>query len=557
MPHPPSGTLPQVTVLLVVVGAMLAAVLLAGAGDRLRLPWPVLLLLLGAAAAFVPGIEAPDIDPELILPLFLPPLLYATAQRTSWALFRSRWRAIAFLAVGLVVATVAAVAGTLVALTAVPVAAALALGAAVAPPDPVAVEAVAGPLRVPRRLVATLQSEGLFNDATSLVVFTTAITAASAGGGLGGVSIFLEFVYGAAVAVVLGVVAAWLVRRLLDRLTDLVAGNGLTLVLPFAVYLAADALGASGVIAVVVTALQMRQHSDADASAARLAAASFWNVVELLVTGVAFALIGLELRTVVEQADRSLGGILAHAGVVCVVVIGVRGVWMTAAWLTYGGRRAARSEERAPVTAAETVVLTWAGMRGLATLALALAIPLTLDDGSAFPDRAELVIIACSVLVVTLVGPGLTLPWLVRRLGLREEDGVAEEAERRLADRARRAALDELTAVDREALGIDDEQGEQVLDALRGRFARIGRSLAGDDVPRPGEEDDDVDRDYTERLARMQRRREQWNRLQSVALAAARREVVAARAEPGVDPEVADRVLRRLDVRTLGGGFAP
>ncbi|WP_433803246.1 Na+/H+ antiporter [Actinomycetospora sp. CA-084318] len=542
------------TVLLVVVGAMLAAVLLAGAGDRLRLPWPVLLLLLGAAAAFVPGIDAPDIDPELILPLFLPPLLYATAQRTSWALFRQRWRAIAFLAVGLVVATVAAVAGTLVALTAVPVAAAIALGAAVAPPDPVAVEAVAGPLRVPRRLVATLQSEGLFNDATSLVVFTTAIAAASAGGDLGGVAILLRFVAGAVVAVVLGVVAAWLARQLLDRLTDVVAGNGLTLVLPFAVYLAADALGASGVIAVVVTALQMRQHADADASEARLAAASFWSVVEMLVTGVAFALIGLELRTVVEQADRSLGEILAHAGIVCLVVVGVRAAWMTTIWLTSAGPAVRRGGERAPATAAETVVLTWAGMRGLATLALALAIPLALDDGSPFPDRAELVIIACSVLVVTLVGPGLTLPWLVRRLGLREDDGVAAEAERRLADRARRAALDELAAVDRDALGIDDEQGGQVLDAIRGRFARIGRALAGDDAPRPGDEDDDVDADYAARLARLQRRREQWQRLQAVALAAARREVVAARAEPGVDPEVADRVLRRLDVRTLGAG---
>ncbi|MEJ2871391.1 Na+/H+ antiporter [Actinomycetospora sp. OC33-EN08] len=538
------------TVLLVVVGAMLAAVLLAGAGDRLRLPWPVLLLLLGAAAAFVPGIEAPDIDPELILPLFLPPLLYATAQRTSWALFRQRWRAIAFLAVGLVLATVASVAGTLVALTGVPVVAALALGAAVAPPDPVAVEAVAGPLRVPRRLVATLQSEGLFNDATSLVVFTTAVAAATAGGELGGVAIAANFLYGAVVAIVLGVVAAWLARQLLDRLTDVVAGNGLTLVLPFAVYLGADALGASGVIAVVVTALQMRQHSDADASEARLAAASFWSVVELLVTGVAFALIGLELRAVVEQADRALGEILAHAAIVCLVVVGVRALWMTAAWRL--NARSAAAPERAPASAAETVVLTWAGMRGLATLALALALPITLDDGSPFPDRAELVIVACSVLVVTLVGPGLTLPWLVRVLGLREDDDVVAEAERRLATRARRAALDELGTVDRAALGVDDEQGEQVLDELRSRFARIGRSLAADDAPRPGGEDDDGDDDYRERLARLRRRREQWQRLQAVALAAARREVVAARAEPGTDPEVADRVLRRLDVRSIG-----
>jgi monovalent cation/hydrogen antiporter len=539
-----------VPVLLVVVGAMLAAVLFAGAGDRLRLPWPVLLLLLGAAAAFVPGIEAPDIEPELILPLFLPPLLYATAQRTSWALFRLRWRTIAFLAVGLVVVTVAAVAGTLVALTGIGVAAALAIGAAVAPPDPVAIEAVAGPLRVPRRLVATLQSEGLFNDATALVIFQTAAAAAVAGNDLGALGVALGFVYGAAVAVAVGFAAAWLARRVLDRLTDVVASNGLTLVLPFAVYLAADALHASGVIAVVVAALQLRQHSDADASEARLSGAAFWNVVEMLVTGVAFALIGLELRTVIGQADRALGTILAHAAIVCGVVVGVRVLWMGLALLRIRAGRPAPTERAVPSTAGEALVLAWAGMRGLATLALALALPTTLDTGAPFPDRAELVIVACSVLVVTLVGPGVTLPVLVRALGLREDVDAAGEAERRMAARARRAALDELSTIDREALGVDDEQGEQVLDELRSRFARMGPALSGDGV-RPQDTDDDRDDDYRERLARLRRRREQWGRLQSVALAAARREVVAARAEPGTDPEVADRVLRRLDVRSL------
>ncbi len=542
-------------VLLVVVGAMLAAVLLAGAGDRLRLPWPVLLLLLGAAAAFVPGIEAPDIEPDLILPLFLPPLLYATAQRTSWALFRLRWRTIAFLAIGLVIATVAAVAGTLVALTGVGLAAALALGAAVAPPDPVAVEAVAGPLRVPRRLVATLQSEGLFNDAIALVIFQTAVAAAVAGNELGAVGLALGFVYGAVVAVAIGFVAAWLARRVLDRLTDVVASNGLTLVLPFAVYLAADALGASGVIAVVVAALQLRQHSDADASEARLTGSAFWNVVEMLVTGVAFALIGLELRAVVEQADRSLDTILVHAAIVCGVVVAVRLAWMLVALLGIRGGRPTPAERAVPSTVGEALVLAWAGMRGLATLALALALPTTLDSGAPFPDRAELVIVACSVLVVTLVGPGLTLPVLVRVLGLREDADAAGEAERGLAARARRAALDELSTVDREALGVDDEQGEQVLDELRTRFARVGAALSGDDAPRPDDPDGERAEDYRQRLARLQRRREQWARLQAVALAAARREVVAARAEPGTDPEVADRVLRRLDVRSLSRGL--
>lgn len=540
------------SVLLVVVGAMLAAVLLAGLGDRLRLPWPALMVVVAAAAAFVPGIDAPDIEPDLILPLFLPPLLYATAQRTSWSLFRARWRSIAFLAVGLVVATVAATAATVWALVpGIGVAAAVAIGAAVAPPDPVAVEAVAGPVGMPRRLVAVLQSEGLFNDATALVVFQAATAAAVAQRGVDA-GLLLRFVYGAVAAVVVGLVLAALARLVLARLTDPVTSSALTLVLPFAVYLAADAIGASGVVAVVVAALQTRERADADAVEERLTGVAFWNVVEMLVTGVAFALVGLELRAVVEQAGPGLGTILIHAAVVCGVVVGVRAAWMAVARVLLGrpSSRAGR-QGAAPRDTREAVVLTWSGMRGLATLALALALPRVTESGSPFPGRAELIVIAGAVLTVTLLGPGFTLPLLLRVLGVREGAEVAEEAERRLAGRARRAALDELRAVDREALGVDDETGEQVLDELRSRFARLGTTLSGDDA-RTAETSGDPDAaDYRERLAALNRRRQQWGRLQSVALAAARREVLAARTEVGVDPEVADRVLRRLDVRSL------
>ncbi len=166
-------------VLLLLVGLMLGAVLLVGVGDRLRLPWPALMVLLGAAVAVVPGLpDGIDLDPDLILPLFLPPLLYATAQRTSWSVFRARWRSILLLAVALVLATVAAVAGTAYLLVpGIGLTAAVALGAMVAPPDPVAVEAVAGPVRIPRRLLSVLQAEGLFNDATALVVFQAAVLA--------------------------------------------------------------------------------------------------------------------------------------------------------------------------------------------------------------------------------------------------------------------------------------------------------------------------------------------------------------------------------------------
>ncbi len=549
------------TVLILVVGGMVAAVLLVGVGDRLRLPWPALMVVVGGAAAFVPGIEAPDIDPELILPLFLPPLLFATAQRASWALFRTRWRTIALLAVGLVLATIAAVAGTVVWLVpGLATSAALAVGAAVAPPDPVAVEAVAGPLRIPRRLVATLQSEGLFNDATALVVFQAAVAATVSGTSTGAV-LALGFVYGAVAAVVVGLVAASVVRAVISRLTDEVAPSALTLVLPFGVYLAADAIGASGVIAVVVAALQMRQSSEADDSRRRLTDGAFWDVVEMLVTAVAFALIGLELREVVLGAGDGLGRMLAHAGIVCAVVLIVRAVWMAASLLVVRrrlaragpGTRGTSLGSAAPRTAREAVVLTWSGMRGLATLALALALPLTTDDGvTPFPGRAELTVIAAAVIVVTLLGPGFTLPLLLRLLGVRASEEAEQEAERRLAGRARQAALTELAALDREAIGVDDAVGEEVLGELRARFARLGTTLAGDDTTAvPAAVGDEVAEDYRDRLAALARRRDQWGRLQAVALAAARREVLAARAEPGTDPELADRVLQRLDVRTL------
>src|SRR5690606_18995514 len=314
---------------------MLAAVLLTAAGDRLRLPWPVLMVLLGVGVGAIPGLpHAFDIDPELILPLFLPPLLFATAQRTTWALFRAQWRSIALLAVALVAVTIAAVAGTAFALVpGITLTAAVALGAMVAPPDPVAVEAVAGPVRMPRRLLAVLQSEGLFNDATALVVFQTAVLVTVQGGQLSASELLLRFVLGAAGAVLLGLAFARLARLIKDRVNDPTARSALTVVLPFAVYLAAEELHASGVVAVVVVALELRRTSAVDEAADRIVQRSFWNVVELLVTGVAFGLIGLDLRQVVDEAGEDLPRMLAHAAVVCAVVVGVRAVWMIGAWL--------------------------------------------------------------------------------------------------------------------------------------------------------------------------------------------------------------------------------
>ena len=522
-------------ILLLIVGLMLAAVVLVGVGDRLRLPWPALMVVLGIVVAFVPGLpDSFDLDPDLILPLFLPPLLFATAQRTSWALFRARWRTIAFLAVALVALTVAAVAGTAAALVpGLGLTGAVALGAMVAPPDPVAVEAVAGPVQMPRRLLSVLQSEGLFNDATALVIFQAAVLATVQDTELRVPLLLLQFVVGALGAVVLGLVVAWVARQVTARVTDATGRSALTLVLPFAVYLAAEEVHASGVVAVVVVALQMRATSDADEAEERLVQRSFWDVVEMLVTGVAFGLIGLDLRLAVEAAETGLAEMLLHTAVVVAVVFAVRALWMVGACSVL---RRSPDVSAAPRTKREAVVLTWCGMRGLATLALALSLPEATASGAAFPARAEMVVIACTVLVATLLLPGFTLPALVRALGVAEDAGAEHAAEEVVARRARKAALERMTA-EEHAADLPDE----VSATLHDRMSGLSRLLRGE----PPTADD------RDRLEALRRGRDVVQRIQNEALAAARAEVLAARREPGIDPEAADRVLMRLDLRTV------
>ncbi len=519
------------TLLVLIIAVMAASVVVIGIGDRLSLPWPALMVILGAVVAFVPGTGEINVEPELILPLFLPPLLYATARRTSWAMFRSRWRSVAGLALALTTVTIALVAGTAWALVpGITLTAAVALGAAVAPPDPVAVEAVAGPLNVPRRLLSVLRSEGLFNDAVSLVVFQAATAALMRGEGLD-LGVVVRFFYGLVVAVLVGVAIAWLAGRLRDRLTDVTGRNALSLVLPFAAYILADEIGASGVIAVVVAALQVRGQQNADQGQDRLSGGAMWDVVEMLVTGVAFALVGADLRGVIDDAGDQLPGMLVHAAVVVVVVIGLRAVWMFVALPIV---RRSHDPSSAPRTWQEALVLTWCGMRGLATLALALALPMTVAGGEPFPARTELVVIACSVLVVTLLGQAFTLPPLLRALGVSEDTEAAQAEETHISQRARKAARG--VFLDSQMLS---DSNPEVTEEIKARLDRLNAMLS-DETPDP---------DYRARREQSQQRRDRMAHLQARALDAARAEVLAARSEPGTDPDAADRVLRRLDLR--------
>ncbi|WP_055491822.1 Na+/H+ antiporter [Streptomyces sp. TP-A0356] len=517
---------------------LLGAVVSVPVGDRFRLPAPVLMTLLGIVLAVLDFVPDVNIPPGLILPALLPPLLYAAVRRTSWRQFAANRRPIFLLAVALVFVTtvcVAAVAHAIV--PGLPIAAAIALGALVAPPDPVAATAVAGQLGLPRRLVSILEGEGLFNDVTAIVLYHVAI-AAAVSGTFSLPHALLELALSAAVALGVGLALGWAANKLLDLLGDATLQIGLTLLVPYASYVLAEELHGSGVLAVLTTALFLAEYAaDPDDVMMRLAGHTFWDIVDTLVTGVAFGLIGLELHHAFRTASGRWGQMLGWAAAIVAVVVLVRLAWLLpATWLTKRLHAKRDHDEDIPTSWRETVVMWWSGMRGVASVALALAIPLKRDDGSPFPDRNEIVFIAFGVIMATLVLQGLTLPWLVKKLGVRADTEREKEFERALATRAAKAAKRRLKEIE-EVEELPEELSEQLLRRAFDIGARISPDL-GDEERREA---------YEQRARRMKRLR----RIQGEMLSAARHEVLAARSEPGSDPEVVDRVLRHLDVRSL------
>ncbi|MFF0449511.1 Na+/H+ antiporter [Streptomyces sp. NPDC004609] len=517
---------------------LLGAVVTVPLGQRFDLPAPVLMTLAGAGVAFLPFVPTVDFPPEFILPLVLPPLLYASVQRTSWRQFAANVRPILLLAVALVFVTTAAVAVVADSIVpGLPIAAAVALGALVAPPDPVAATAVAGRLGLPRRLVSILEGEGLFNDVTAIVLYHVAIAAAVTGTFSLPVAAG-QLVLSAVVAVAVGLALGWLSNRLMGLLGDPTLQVGLSLMVPFVSYVLAEEMRGSGVLAVLTTALFVAEHSaDADDVMGRLAGNTFWDIVDTLVTGVAFGLIGLELHNVFGTADGRIGAMLAWGAAITGVVVGVRLLWLLpATWLAKRLHTRRDYDEDIPVSWRETVVMWWSGMRGVASVALALAIPLRTDSGEPFPARGEIVFIAFVVILSTLLLQGLTLPWLVRRLGVRADTDAERELEHELAIRAARAARHRLREIE-EVEDLPEEVSERL---HRGAY-EVGARISPDIV-------DEERRDWYSRRAQRLRT---VQRIQREMLSAARHEVLAARSEPGADPEIVDRVLRHLDVRSL------
>ncbi|MBP0460032.1 Na+/H+ antiporter [Streptomyces montanisoli] len=520
--------------LLLLVGAVVTVPL----GTRLGLPPPVLMTLIGIVCALLPFVPNVHVPPQYILPLLLPPLLYAAVQRTSWRQFAANKRPIFLLAVALVFITTVAVATVANAIVpGLPVAAAVALGALVAPPDPVAATAVAGSLGLPRRLVSILEGEGLFNDVVAIVLYDVAI-AAVVSGTFSWPEAAGELVLSAVVAVAVGLGLGWLSNKLMSLLGDATLQIGLTLLVPFVSYVLADELHGSGVLAVLTVALFLAEHTaDADDVMGRLAGNSFWEIVDTLVTGVAFGLIGLELHNAFGIGGGHVWSLVRWGATIAGVVVVVRFLYLLpAAWVTRKLHSLRDLDEEIPTSWRESVVMWWSGMRGVASVALALAVPLTTDDGRPFPGRDEIVFIAFSVIIATLVVQGLTLPWLVRRLGVTSDTDAERKLEHGLAVRAARAARHRLKEI---------EDVEELPDELTERLTRTAFDIGARISPIV------VEDERKEWFARRVSYAKTLRRIQRDMMSAARHEVLSARNEPGADPEIVDRVLRHLDMRSL------
>jgi Na+/H+ antiporter len=453
----------------VLVFLLLAVALLAGMGLRSGVPYPVALVLGGLVIGLVPGLPSPELDPEIVFFVFLPPLLYSAAVTTSWPDLRAEWRPIALLAVGLVLLTIAAVAEVAHLLMDIPWAAAFTLGAVLGPTDPVSAAAVLDRLGVTGHTKTVLEGESLVNDGTGLVAYKLALAAVGSTAGSPPHVVF-KFVEVAAGGVAIGLAAGWVFARLRNFVKDPSLDVTLSVVTPFVAYVPAERLHVSGVLATVAAGVYIGARSlDIIEAGTRLRTLSFWESATFLLDGLLFVLIGAQIPSIldgIEGADTLQ--LCGYALIVTAVVMGMRMLWMLIVPPLLHSH----------TPRAERVVIGWSGMRGGVSLAAALAI------GGDFPDRDLVLFVAYAVIVLTLVVPGLTLAPLLRAVGLGEsEEQRRRDAEARL--RITRAALERL-----EDLG---EQGapEHLVTRLRDRYeSRIQRLET-----RLGDEEADRDTD--------------------------------------------------------------
>jgi monovalent cation/hydrogen antiporter len=438
-----------------IIGLLAAVGLLMWAASRLRLPYPIFLVLGGLAIAFVPGLPSVALQPSMVFLLFLPPLLYHAGLMTSWRDFRANARPISLLAVALVLVTTVVVAVVAHYLTGMPWAAAFVLGAIISPPDAVAATSVLQRLRVPKRIVTILEGESLVNDATALVALSFAIEAARTGS-FSLVSATGQFFVVALGGVVIGYFVGMVIAFFRKHVShDDSLGVVLSLLTPYIAFLPAELCKVSGVLSVVTCGVYLgRLAPKLIGTTQRIRLFTVWDSLVLLLNGVVFILIGLTLPEVVKRLGTdTLFTLTMHTLLIGLAAIAVRALLVApVGWY-----------ERLPRS--WLVLIGWAGMRGIVSLAAALAIPLLIADEKPFPYRDEIVFITFGVILITLVGQGLTLGPLVRLLKLDAGDQDARE----LALARRELAFAALARLD--VMEITDGTAPNLIEEVRREYA--------------------------------------------------------------------------------------
>ena len=506
---------------------------IAAAARRTPVPAPLLLVAAGLVVSYVPGVPEYTLDPHIVLPLVLPPLLYTSATDSSYLDLRAQLRPVALLSVGYVLfATVVVGWAAYRIVPGLPLPAALVLGAVVAPPDAVAATAVARRVGLPSRITTILQGESLVNDATAITAYRVALAAAVGEGATwaGGIGEFLlAAVGGVGFGLVLMVPIHWLRTHLKEALLQ----NTLSLLIPFVAYAAAEQVHASGVLAVVVVALYLGHRAWEVDFATRLQEEAVWKMVAFVLESAVFALIGLQLPVVVRGLGEYEGLTAAwYAVAVFLVVVAARFAWVYPAAFLPRILSARIREGEANPTWKGAFVISWAGMRGVVSLAIAFSIPLTMHGGEDFPGRNLILFLTFTTVIGTLVVQGVTLPPLIRLLKLPGRDQQAETlAEANAQAQASRVAeqrLDELLSDERNALPPPlADRLRQVLERRRNAvWERLGQVN-----PLTGETVDDT-----------------YRRLSREMISAERRVFVKLRDGRYIDDEMLRTLLRRLDL---------
>ena len=515
---------------LVVFGLLLAVSALAILARLTNVPYPIVLVIGGLALGFAPGVPEIELEPDLVLLIFLPPLLYAAAFFSNLRELRANAQAIGVLAIGLTAVTMVTVAAVAHAVIGLDWKVAFVLGAVVSPTDAVAPATILRRLGVPRRVITVVEGENLTNDWTALVAYKFAVAAVLTGSfslASAGPRFLLTGVGGVAVGVVAGIAVAALRRRLEDPLTEIT----ISLLTAYAAYLPAEALGFSGVLAAVTVGVWLGwQASELTTHTTRLQLNAIWETLQFLLNALLFVLIGLQLPVALEGLVQSPMSLLGYGALIGVTVIAVRLVWVFG--LAALPRQLSRVRTGQPLTALDQVsVVAWAGMRGAVSLAAALAIPLETDAGAPFPARDLIIFLTFATILATLVFQGVTMPALIRGLGI-EDDGLDHDEE--LAARLEIA----FAAIDRiESLAGEDWVEQQTVERTRPLFEYRRRRFSS----RIDGEDSDDEFDYESRSA-------SYTRFMAEVIGAQRQTLRTLRDDGRISDEVRRRVEYDLDL---------